>query len=288
MNDLENISPKYSTTELTKFKDESKFMDAYVELLKQTIKILTLIISHRYFEGKENNPIKINRDKAIVGGNLARLIKLNTSFLENVCNEKMEICQILNRCIVETSINLLYMTKDRTENVFNNYIKNSLINEKQMFNIITQNVNNNNGEESEIEKRMLKSIEETFSQSGFKIDEINNSSKWKSLKERTDGVARSQLYKIFYSMGSHSVHGNWEDIVMFNLKKKSDGFELNLKWCKPRPQIMDLIIEMNLLVTESFVEKECLKESKSFIEKTNMLKDYQNNLINQHEKFIKK
>ena len=76
-------------------------MDAYVELLKQTINLLFLIIGERYCEEKEGIPRKINRNEAIIGGNLTRLIKLNTSFLENICNGKLEICYILNRSIAE-------------------------------------------------------------------------------------------------------------------------------------------------------------------------------------------
>lgn len=105
MNELHIIEPKYSKTELTEFKDENQFMDAYVELLKQTITLLFLIVGDRYCEGKEGVPRKINRNEAIIGGNLTRLMKLNTSFLENICNGKLEICYILNRCIAETAIN---------------------------------------------------------------------------------------------------------------------------------------------------------------------------------------
>jgi len=105
LNELHIIEPKYSKTELTEFKDENQFMDAYVELLKQTITLLFLIVGDRYCEGKEGVPRKINRNEAIIGGNLTRLMKLNTSFLENICNGKLEICYILNRCIAETAIN---------------------------------------------------------------------------------------------------------------------------------------------------------------------------------------
>ena len=132
MNELHKIEPKYSKVELTEFKDENQFVDAYVELLKQTITLLFLIVGDRYSEGKEGIPRKINRNEAIIGGNLTRLIKLNTSFLENICNGKLEICYILNRCIAETAINTQFMIVGGEENVLRNYIKYSLITEKEL------------------------------------------------------------------------------------------------------------------------------------------------------------
>ncbi len=92
MKELNKIILKYSKNELTAFKDENQFMYAYVELLKQTITLLYLNVNERYYEGKEGIPKKINRNEAIIGGNLTRLIKLNTSLLENICNGKLEIC----------------------------------------------------------------------------------------------------------------------------------------------------------------------------------------------------
>ncbi len=288
LNELHKIEPKYSKAELTEFKDENQFMDAYVELLKQTITLLFLIVGDRYCEGTEGIPRKINRNEAIIGGNLTRLIKLNTSFLENICNGKLEICYILNRCIAETAINTLFMIVEGEENVLRNYIKYSLITEKELWNTIKDNVEDRNDEKLQIEERMQKSIESSFNSSDFDLENVNRSSKWKSIAKRAEYVAGDQFYKIFYGLGSHSIHGNWQDILMNNLTKENDEFKINLEWNRPRPQIMDGAIGMNLLLTKSFVEKEKLKESKSYLEKTELLMNYQSDLLNEHEKYLKK
>ena len=287
MNKLHQIKPKYSKSELTEFKDENQFMDAYVELLKQTITLLFLIVGERYCEGKEGIPRKINRNEAIIGGNLTRLIKLNTSFLENICSGKLEICCILNRCIAETAINTQFMIVEGEENVLKNYIKYSLITEKQLWNTIKENVKDRNDEKLHIEERMQKSIERSFDSSDFDLENVNRSSKWKSISKRAESVAGNQFYNIFYGIGSHSIHGNWQDILSNNLTRENDEFKVNLKWNRPRPQIMDGAIGMNLLLTKSFVEKENLKESKSYLEKTELLINYQSDLLNEHEKYLK-
>jgi hypothetical protein len=288
LNELDQIEPKYSKAELTEFKDENQFMDAYVELLKQTITLLFLIVGERYCEGKEGIPRKINRNEAIIGGNLTRLIKLNTSFLENICNGKLEICCILNRCIAETAINTQFMIVEGEENVLKNYIKYSLITEKQLWNTIKDNVKDRNDEKLHIEERMQKSIERSFDSSDFDLENVNRSSKWKSISKRAESVAGDQFYNIFYGIGSHSIHGNWQDILSNNLTRENDEFKVNLEWNRPRPQIMDGAIGMNLLLTKSFVEKENLEESKSYLEKTELLINYQSDLLNEHEKYLKK
>jgi|TARA_B110000091_G_scaffold39568_1_gene42702 hypothetical protein len=288
LKELHKIEPKYSKVELTEFKNENQFMDAYVELLKQTITLLYFIVGDRYCEGKEGIPSKINRNEAIIGGNLTRLIKLNTSFLENICNEKLEICCILNRCIAETAINTQFMIVEGEDNVLKNYIKYSLITEKQLWNTIKENVEDKNNEKSHIEERMQKSIERSFNSSDFDLESVNRSSKWKKISERAQYVAGDQFYKIFYGISSHSVHGNWQDILSNNLTRENDGFKVNLEWNRPRPQIMDGAIGMNLLLTKSFVEKEKLKDLESYLEKTELLMNYQSDLLNQHEKYLKK
>ena len=84
MNEINDILAKYSNEEIEKFDSENQFMDAYVELLKQTIELIYRVVGIKYcdFNGV---PKKIDKDEAVVGGNLTRLIKLNTSFLQNIC-----------------------------------------------------------------------------------------------------------------------------------------------------------------------------------------------------------
>jgi len=288
LDELKNIKPKYSLSELAGFDDENSFMDAYVELLKQSITLLYLTVGERYCEGEEGLPKKISRDEAIVAGNLTRLIKLNTSFLENICNGKLEICYILSRCIAETAINTQYMLTEGEERVLRNYIKYSLITEKELWNTIQENVSEREDEKLHIEHRMQTSIKNSFEKSDFDLEDVNKSSKWKSIAKRAEAVAGDQFYKVFYGIASHSIHGNWQDILMNNLSKNSDGFEINLQWNRPRPQIMDGAIILNLLVANTFVKKEEFDNKEIYDEKFEMLREYLESIQLNHEEFLKK
>lgn len=283
---LKDIETQYSKSELSELNNEDLFMHAYVELLKQTISMLYLIIGDRYSDDKNGLPIKITKDEAIIGGNITRLIKLNTSFLENVCNGKLEICYIISRCIAETAINIQYMLSEGEESVLRNYIKYSLITEKELWNTIKENIKDRGGEKQDIEKRMENSILSSFDESDFKLEDVNRSSKWKSIAKRAAYVAGDMFYGVYYGISSHSVHGNWQEILLNNLEKEDDGFKLNLQWNMPRPQVLDVAIGLNLKVVYDFIEKESVTEKDLFLEKTKLLMKYHNDLLYAHEKFV--
>lgn len=284
---LKEIKVKYELHEIDNFQDEDMFMDSYVELLKSSIQLLYHIVDFKYCD-EFGEPKLINKEEAVLGGNLTRLIKLNTSFLQNVCEKKLEICHIINRCIAETSINIKYMLLESEERVKRNYIKHSLITEKELWQTILSNVKERNDEKLPIEERMQKSIEYSFDKSDFEIDDVNKSSKWKSIKSRADEVAGEMFYGVFYGIASHSIHGNWQDILYNNLIKYENGFKLNLKWNNPKPQIIEGAIVFNLDIVNVFSDLE-LKENVNnnlLKEKVKMLFEYYEYLSNKHEAYL--
>lgn len=287
MYSIREIKPKYSNIEISDFKSNHDFMDAYVELLKDSIECLYNIVYIKYYNVNDT-PKKINRDDAIIGGNLVRLIKLNISFLENVCNGKTEICLIINRCLAETYINLKYLLINGEDNVKRNYIKNSLITEKELWNVIKENINSREEDTLNIEKRMQISINNSFEKSDFEIEDINKSSKWKSIKNRAESIAGDQFYSVFYGIASHSIHGNWQDILTNNLEKFEDGFMLNLSWYEPKPQLMDTAIIFNIDIVKVYLEYEFenINYAEQLKRNYNTLLLYERTLNELHEKFL--
>lgn len=281
--------PKYSEVEISEFNSNDAFMEAYVELLKQTIELLYRVVGLRYFD-EDGIPQIIDKDEAVIGGNMTRLIKLNVSFLQNVCERKLEICNIISRCIAETYVNIKYILIEGEERVKRNYIKNSLITEKELWDTILSNIRENDGEVLPIEDRMQKSIQESFEVSDFDVEEVKRSSKWKSIKSRSDKVAGEMFYSVYYGISSHSVHGNWQDILSHNLNKEKDGFTLNLDWKSSKPQSIDGPIGLNLDVLKIFNDKELSNYIPHDILKESLknLTKYHGCLIESHEQWISK
>lgn len=67
--------PDFTNAEIDKFSAFGEFMNAYVELHKQTISLLYIMVDYRY-GNSQGIPIEISKDEAIIGGNITRLIKL--------------------------------------------------------------------------------------------------------------------------------------------------------------------------------------------------------------------
>jgi hypothetical protein len=287
MYDLEKIEPKYSTEEISSFKNEEQLLEATVELLKQTIELIYIITGLRYCD-QEGNSRQVSREEAVIGGNLVRLIKLNTSFLQNICELKSEIAFIVSRCIAETAINIKYMLIEGGKKVKRNYIKFSLITEKDLWNTIKENTARRNGDTLGIEERMRKSIKRSFETSDFDLDEVSNSSKWKSISSRAEKVAPPDFYDIFYGVSSHMIHGNWQDILFNHIKRKGKELFLNFEWVRPRPQIMDAPITLNLDIVKTFAKKELNEISVKglLLKKCQILLNYHEELVDRHEKMM--
>ncbi len=285
---ISKILPKYTEKEISEFQSIDSFMDAYVEFLKNSIECLWYLVHLKYCD-EEGIPVEISKDDAVIGGNLIRLIKLNTSFLQNVCENKSEICLIINRFIAETAINLKYLLIESEERVKRNYIKYSLITEKELWGIIKENASLRNGDLLNIEKRMQKSIMNSFDDSDFELEDVNKSSNWKSIKSRANIVAGEMFYNVYYGISSHSIHGNWQDILSNNLTKSGENFKLNLDWQKSKPQMMDLAIFLNLDILEVFIEKEIKAglEKNILIENYKVLSEYGKILYDKSEEYLK-
>ena len=280
------MNPKCSNDNLEEFTSDGEFMDAYVELLKQSITLLWNVLELEYYSSN-NEPRELSRDEAIIAGNLNRLVKLNMSFLQNICEHKLEVVFILLRSIGETYVNIRYLLSDSEGNVKHNYVKYSLITEKQMWGKIKENIEERGGESAHIEERMTRSIEDSFESSDFELDEVRRSSKWKTLSKRVEAINHDRFYDFFYGLSSHIVHGNWQSLLFLDLDRSEDGFKVKADRISAKPQVIDAAILMNLEVVREFPFTN-EEEGLLLIGQVETLEDYQLSLVEAHERYLMK
>ena len=116
----------------------------------------------------------MNRNQAVCLGLLSRISKLMASVLKLSSDvEHGETVQILYRCMLESSIDLQYLLKKDDDTVFERFVKVGLKSERELYDIIQENIRNRNGQELEIERDMLLSIARTCEHSGIKIEDID-------------------------------------------------------------------------------------------------------------------
>ena len=200
------------------------------------------------------------REQAIVGGNLIRLFKLLCGVLDQTCQHRRETMFIFSRLAFESIVNIRYLIKFASTELFDSYIRYSLKHERRLRDRIKANIEARGGEVWPIEHRMLSSIQQTAKKSGVDLDQISTSQpkNWggKNLYERADAVDLGYLYLAAFGGASHSVHGNWMDLLEYHIddaeSDKVDSFLPYPDWHAPRPQPLIMLAKLTVDLLQNF------------------------------------
>lgn len=184
-----------------------------------------------------------DRNQAVLGGHLVRLYKLISALLDQICQHRREITFIIARLTFECIVNILFLIKFDDEATYDSYIRYSLRQEKRLYDRIRKEIGERRGETLPVEERMLGSIDKAVKASGLNIEDLSPSRPrdWadKNLYERANTVGLGGTYIGTFGGPSSSVHGNWMDLLEFQLETDHDegNFSPDFEWHNPRPQI---------------------------------------------------
>lgn len=234
-------STSVDEAKISGFSKESQFVSTAVDLFEEIRKI-TVLIGASFRTDEYGNPRPMTRDEAILGGLLARVIKLQTSFFDQICQRRQETAIILKRCLVETLVNLAFLIKNNSKNFFDGFIKYSFVGSIPRLQQYIENEIQARGHTLPMEERMLESMRRSQRKAGFSDEDITlGYSPWpKTIRERFQEVFdnSSIAYLAFMSGPSNAIHGNWEDIVRYNMKFNDGHWCPKLDWANPRPQLI--------------------------------------------------
>ncbi|UUX48091.1 DUF5677 domain-containing protein [Nisaea acidiphila] len=182
------------------------------------------------------------RNEAIVVGLLVRFQKLLQSILDETCQHRRETAYILCRLAFESLVNLRYLMGTRDEAVYDGYVLASLRHEKRLVETIERNIEERGGEVWPIEQRMMRSIERAFERSGVTRTSVTRDGMrpWSdtNVYQRAEAVGWGPNYLGLFAGPSHSVHGNWMDLLEYHLSEHEGGFMPDYEWHHPRPQLL--------------------------------------------------
>ena len=184
------------------------------------------VTCNAYYETGDGPTMNLNQ--AVCAGFLSRISKIMVSVAKLSSGEEHgEVVQILNRCILESSVDLQYLLLKDDDAMYERFVKFGLKGERELYDIIQKNITNRNGQELEIERDMLLSIARTCEDSGVKIEEINSrAGSWGgSYRDRMTEIGLEEGYPIFQGMTSQAVHGSWSDLIRNYLNKSDTGYE---------------------------------------------------------------
>lgn len=255
------VGPPVAVTEeiIKACQVKGQFGALVYELYKEA-GMLTGVSSSVYF-GDPGEAIKFERDQAICAGLLVRISKLMLSVVKLSSGvEHGETVQALNRCIIESAVDLQFLLLKDDSKIYDRFVTGSLVAELELDDMIRENVEARCGKELLIEKGLLRSIESTIEQSGVTLDEINRKAGgWGgSLRDKLTALGYGwEAYTILVRIPSHAVHGDWVDLIKNHLSSTSDGFAPN-----PNHLITDgeligpmgvFVIEANLAYLDKYI-----------------------------------
>ena len=195
--------------------------------------------------------------EAILGGHLVRLYKLFHAILDQTCKRRRETTIAFARMAFECIINLKYLLKNASPKLFKSYIQYSLKHENKLRTEIMNNIESRGGEVWHIERRMLNSIDRSFQISECSPEEIKSVKlkDWggKNLFEKAKDVGLSEAYLAAIGGPSHSVHGNWQELIEYNIEKNENGFVPIFEWHTPRPQLSNAVCYQCVIVTIEYL-----------------------------------
>lgn len=256
LDDFQFEKTEINESAIAMFDSENGFMNLAVELLKE-VGVFTTISACAYRLDESNTPRKWSRNEAITGGLMIRITKLQSSFIDQICQGRMEIAMILFRCIGESLINIRYLLEKNSDVLSDKFIEYSLREEKRLLNKIRTNVLER-GSELPIEKRMINSINHTFQVSSFKPEDVNENKResWEeTIYKRAEAVGMKDMFFSIFSLPSHDVHGNWQNLLSNHLEFEDGMFSPNPDWKAPRPQPLFAICVLSADVNRLYLMK---------------------------------
>jgi Family of unknown function (DUF5677) len=234
--ELPRIDPvKIDADMLKDFRDEDDFIDLAVQLVVEAASYT--VIAHSIMDEQGG----WDRDEAILGGLMVRLYKLLSALLDQVCQHRAEIAQIMCRLAFEAIVDIRYLVRKLDAELGDDFVKSSYRQERILRDQIMDRITERGGEVLPVEDRMLKSINRAADIADLCLDDV-------STKRRTWGGqdTRAKAREVFgddlayiaaFSGMSQSVHGSWGDLLQFHLETE-DGkrFTPSPEWGHPRPQ----------------------------------------------------
>jgi len=273
---------------IAEFQSEGQYVGVTVDLVIE-VGSYALIAANLF----KNPQMRWSRNEAILGGQLVRLFKLLDALLDQTCKHRREISVVITRLIFECIVNLRYMIANASDDLFNSYRSYSLQHELKLLERIEANVAERGGDSLAIEDRMIRSINLSFQASGLTRQDVANHRQrnWSGLNlyERAERVGLGQAYMAAFGGGSHAVHGNWQDMLEYNLEKLDDNsYRPNLDWHMPRPQILETLAMLVADALMDYVTYFTEGDATEFVQRLEDLQDRAHRISALHEAFLVK
>lgn len=222
------LGPMVSIDGIERETNDDKIDGIVFELYKEAASVVNLA-AHLFSEAGSARG-GWPRNQAICGGLLVRIMKFMVVVTQlSVKGNRAEVVLALNRCIMESAINLEFLVRRDDNKFYDQFVKLSLGPERELYDLIHRNIAARDGRQLPIEHRMLKRIEHLCQISGVKIEDVDRKpGDWGGgIRERLKALGKEDLYVSMQRTPAHAVHGTWVDLFTSHLEydSKTDTYQ---------------------------------------------------------------
>lgn len=273
---------------IEQFESEGNYVGVALDLLIEAGSYIC-VAANLY----RNDEMCWTRDEAILGGHLVRLFKLVDALLDQTYKNRRETSVVIARLVFECIVNLRYMIANASDDLFRSYRIYSLQHELRLLERIEADISYRGGLFKPIEERMIKSILASFDASGLSRQEVADTRQrnWSGLNlyDRAKSVGLDQAYLAAFGGGSHTIHGNWQDLLEYHLEKiDNDAYRANIGWHMPRPQILEALVTLIVGAVADYLEFIAGSDAQDFLQRLEDLSARAHQLSELHEVFVVK
>ena len=199
----------------------------------------------------------LDRNEAIAVGLLVRIAKFMLAVVQlSAESERGDVVFALNRCILESATNLVYLLRKNEPAIYDQFVFSSFGPEKELFDVIQRNIAAR-GYEIPIETRMLASIRDVCAKAGLKIEDLaQRHIDWGgNMRTRMRELGREGFFSGMQRIPSHAVHGTWMDLYKHHLKEKDGRFAPDTTWCPVDARLLTPIAILVLKAVKIYLDK---------------------------------
>lgn len=278
------------------FHNEREYMEVCIELMSYLLDALHDVIALTVKSRRYNRGLK--RNDAMLAGLMVRGAKLFEGIFDMARQMKMEFAHIFIRCLMETSVNLLYLL-NKDASYFETFVNASFRREIEILQDIKKRAKGR--PLTPREERMIDSIEGTAKDSEVNLEEVARKKPWKKRKnarppsykpdtrEMMENIGWEETYLYSYASPSHAIHGDWRDIRFYHVLFRDGRYCPNPRWrevdCRVTCPASVIMIESALAYLTLIDDVKEARESKSCLV---LLRDEFRDLNDAYELYIQK
>lgn len=172
---------------------------------------------------------------AVVVGHMVRLVKLFDGFYLHTAKRQLELAGVMFRLIVETEVRLEYLIRKAGPHSYKSFVLASYRADKES--LVDLEVKARGRKLVPIEKRIRGSILKHIRRDGITRTRLLQNKTWeldgKNFRSLMNDLGRSAEYSYSFGSSSRWVHGSWQELYHYHLKKVGSRFLPRLDFGDP-------------------------------------------------------